>query len=266
MLDIYLSKIIKSHRSSGMLEEANMLIDIENTKVQYNVFTLKCKRLNNSNLDINQLNAQIVRKVKSDPNLYKEVREFKLALRFLKKLNIKNGYIVKSETPDFVLERNRIKYGIEVTRIYTGNDWVAEKLHNDILAFKLHDGTLSDYINYKKYNGKIKTYNTQKGIVVKAVKDKSLREEEIIQIKNKIFEKIRKLIDDYNKFEYNLIFAEIVFTEYKELEEFEKLNKEISFFISHLDVIWGNAEFHLILKFGNSWSDFDLKKRTYKLL
>ena len=93
-----------------------------------------------------------------------------------------------------------------------------------------------------------------------------MRNEEIIQIKNKIFEKIRKQIDDYNKYDYNLIFAEIVFTNYEELEKFEKLSKEISFFISHLDVIWSNAEFHLILKVGNQWSDFDLKKGTYKMI
>ena len=122
------------------------------------------------------------------------------------------------------------------------------------------------YINYKKYDGRIKTYKTEKGIVVKAVKDKSLKDEEIIQIKNKIFEKIRKQIDDYNKYDYNYIFAEIVFTAYEELEHFEKLSKEINFLISHLDAIWGNAEYHLILKVGNHWADFDLRRGEYKVL
>ena len=266
MIDDYLFKFIKSHKSAGMIEEANMLEKIDNQPVYYNVFTLKMKRYNKSNLDINYLNAKLLKEVKRDPGLFKEIREFNLIFRFFKKLNIKNGYIQKSETPDFILEKGDKKYGIEVTRIYTGNDWVAEKLHNDILAYRLKDKKLSEYINYKKYDGRIKTYNTQKGIVVKAVKDKTLRNEEIIQIKNKLFEKIRKQIDEYSKYDYNFIFAEIVFTNYKELDKFEILNKEISFFVSHLDVIWSDAEFHLILKFGNRWSDFDLKRGIYKII
>ncbi|MBO5141720.1 MAG: hypothetical protein J6C46_01750 [Clostridia bacterium] len=266
MIENYLSKIINSHKSAGMIEEANMLELVEHQQICYNIYTLKLKSLYNSNLDINFLNAQIIKEIKKNPNLYKEIREFTLFFRFLKKLKINNGYIMKSETPDFILERNNKKYGIEVTRIYTGNDWVAEKLHNDILAYKLKDTKLSEYINYKKYDGRIKTYKTEKGIVVKAVKDKSLKDEEIIQIKNKIFEKIRKQIDDYNKYEYNYIFAEIVFTAYEELEHFEKLSKEINFLISHLDAIWGNAEYHLILKVGNHWADFDLRRGEYKVL
>lgn len=263
MEEIYLNRIIKSHKSAGMIEEANMLETIENQRVCYNIYTLKIKKMYTSKLDINHLNAQIIKEIKKTPNLYKEIREFNLIFRFFKRLKIKNGYIRKSETPDFVLEKDNKKYGIEVTRIYTGNDWVAEKLHNDILAYRLKDKKLSEYINYKKYDGKIRTYNNKKGIVVKAIKDKQLREEEIIQIKNKIFEKIRKQIYDYNNYENNFIFAEIVFTDYDELEHFETLNNEINYFISHLDVIWSNAEFHLILKVGNNWTDFDLKRGSY---
>lgn len=262
----FLNKMIKSHKSTGMIEEANMLEKIENQTICYNVFTLKIKKMCNSKLDINYLNAQLIKKVKKVPNLYKEIREFNLIFRFFKKLNINNGYIQKSETPDFILQKGNKKYGIEVTRIYTGNDWVAEKLHNDILVYKLKDKRLSEYINYKKYDGRIKTFNNKKGIVVKAVKDKQLKHDEIVQIKNKIFEKIRKQIDDYNKYDNNYIFAEIVFTDYEELEHFEIINKEINYFISHLDVIWSEAEYHLILKVGNNWTDFDLKRGNYKII
>lgn len=263
MVEESLMKIIKSHKSTGMIEEANMLEYLDEQPVSYNVFTLKLNRLNNIKYDVSYLNAKILKEIKRNPNLYKEIREFNLIFRFFKKLKIKNGFIKKSETPDFILERNNRTYGIEVTRIYTGNDWVAEKLHNDIIAYKLRDKRLSEYINYKKYDGKIKTYNNKRGIVVKAVKDKKLKEEEIIQIKNKLFEKIRKQIDDYNKFDNNFIFAEIVFTDYDELEHFEKIHNEINYFISHLDVIWSDAEFHLILKVGNNWTDFDLKRGNY---
>ena len=222
MLEDCLDKIINSHKSEGMIEEANILKNINNETFYLNVFTLKLSKIKNAKLDVNYLNAQILKKIKKNSQLYKEVREYNLIFRFFNKLNIKNGYIKKSETPDFVLERNNKKYGIEVTRIYAGNDWVAEKLHNDIIAYRLKDKNLVEYINYKKYDGKIKTYNTRKGTVVKAVKDRTLREEEIIQIKNKIFEKIRKQIDEYNKYDYNYIFAEVVFADYEELDKSEK--------------------------------------------
>ena len=260
MLEKDLDKMISSHKSEGMLEEANLLKNINNETFYFNVFTLKLRRIKNSKLDVNYLNAKILKRIKRNPQLYKEVREYNLVFRFFNKLNIKDGYIKKSETPDFILERNHKKYGIEVTRIYTGNDWVAEKLHNDIIANRLQDKNLLNYINDKKYDDKIKTYTTQKGVVVKAIKDKALRDEEITQIKNKLFEKIRKQIDDYRKYDYNYIFAEVVFADYEELDKLEKLNEEIIFFVSHLDVIWSNAEFHLILKIGNSWNDFDLKR------
>lgn len=266
MLEESLEKIIRKHRNEGMIEECNLLEFIDNQQVLLNIFTLKLTKLASTTLDIDYLNAQLLRKIKTNPSLYKEIREFNLIFRFFKKLNIKNGYIKKSETPDFILEREGKRGGVEVTRIYTGNDWVAEKVHNDILAYKLKDKKLSDYISNKKYTGRIITYSNPGGIVVKAVKDKSLKEEEIIQIKNKIFEKIRKQMDDYNKYDYNYIFAEIVFTEYEALNEIENLNREINFLISHLDGAFGNDEFHLILKMGNNWVDFDLKDRSYTLL
>ena len=134
MLDECLKKIVESHRSAGMIEEANMMKTLENQQICYNVFTLKIKRYNKSELDINYMNARIIKEIRQNPGLYKEVREFNLVFRFFNKLNIRNGYIQKSETPDFILEKDNKKYGIEVTRIYAGNDWVAEKLHNDIVV------------------------------------------------------------------------------------------------------------------------------------
>lgn len=266
MVDNDLKKIIKSHVSEGMIEEANLAISFNETLLYFNKFTLKLKKIKNTAIDIDYYNAKILKLVKQNPSLYKEIREYNLIFRFFKKLKIKNGFIKKSETPDFILEKNDKIYGIEVTRIYTGNDWAAEKLHNDILAYRLKDKNLDKYIHDKKFEGKIKAYKTKKGIIVKAIKEKNFRNEEIVQIKNKIFEKIRKQIDDYSKYDYNLIFAEVVFTDYEVFNSIEILNQEIQYFISHLDVLFGEAEFHLILKTGNVWNDFDLKRGTYQTL
>lgn len=265
MLENDLNKIVRLHISEGMIEEANIMQKINGENICVNVFTLKLRKANN-NLDTNQLNALLLKKIKNDSNLYKEIREYNLIFRFFNKLHIDYGHIKKSETPDFILEKDDKKIGIEVTRIYTGNDWVAEKLKNDILAYRMGDKEIAKYINHKKYDSKIKTYKTAKGIIVRAIKDKDLRDEEIIQIKNKIFEKIRKQIDDYTKYDYNYIFAEIVFTDYDELEKVERLSKEINYFVSHLDIFWGDAEFHLILKMGNNWCDFDLKRGEYRTI
>lgn len=262
MINDFYDKVIRLHKNEGLIEDAYATTNIDDLKVNCNKFTLRLSKLEDSRQDLSYYNAKIIKRLKTMPNIYKEIREFNQLFRFFRKLNIKTGYIKKSETPDFIFEKDNKKFGIEVTRIYAGNDWVAEKLHNDILAYRLNGNKLLEYIDFKKYDGKIKTYKRNNEIVVKAIKDRKLRSEEIIQIKNKIFEKIRKQVDDYNKYDYNYIFAEIVFSDYKEFNEVDELNSEINYFISHLDIIWGEAEFHLILKIGNTWYDFNLKNGT----
>lgn len=266
MIEEVYDKIIKSHKREGKIEEAYLSIQFKKEKIFYNHFTLRLKRWSGTKFDVDDANGQLLKRIKRNPQLYKEIREFNLIFRFFKKLKIQSGYLKKSETPDFILERGSKKSGIEVTRIYAGNDWVAEKMHHDIQAYRLQAKELPGYMKQKKYDGKIITYQTQKGIVVKAVKEKENRKEEMIQIKNKIFEKIRKQADDYTKYDENFIFAEIVFTDYNELERIEELQKEINFFVSHLDIVFGQAEFHLILKLGNTWTDFNLKTGTHIVL
>ena len=261
-----IKKMIQEHRNSGKIENANKKVRIGWHFFKLNVFTLKLSNIGKKKLNIQHKNAQLVKKIRKDQQLYKEVREFRLMFRFFKRLKIEKGEIRKSEMPDFVLTQNGKTCGIEVTRIYTGNDWIAEKLHQDIEMYRLKDKRLEQYIGQRKYIGKIRTYQTKKGIVVQAIKDKTYRDEEVAEVKNKLFEKIRKMMDDYTKHDFNYIFAEIVFTAYENEKFSEKLNQEIQFFISHLDVIFGESEFHLLLKIGNLYKDFDLKRGTYHVL
>ena len=109
--------------------------------------------------------------------------------------------------PDFILERNNKKIGIEITKIYVGNDWVAEKLNEDIQAYKFRKNEIDGYIEYKKYKNKIRTYNIRGGLVIAPMYDEVSMDEYIVEIKNKLFEKIRKLIDDYDKFDKNIIYV-----------------------------------------------------------
>ena len=261
-----LEKIIQQHVNNGRIENAYKKIRIGWHSVYLNIFTLKLKKIKKPIKNLQRDNAQLMQRIKKDTNLYKEIREYRLIFRFFQRLQIQKGEIQKSETPDFILKKDGKTYGIEVTRIYAGNDWIAEKLQHDIEIYRLQNEKLEKYIQQRKFNGKIKTYQTKKGIIVRAVKEKNFREEEITQIKNKLFEKIRKLMDDYTKYDYNLIFAEIVFTEYEAFTLSTKLNQEIQFFISHLDVVFGEDEFHLLLKIGNIYQVFDLKRGKYQRL
>ncbi len=262
----YINEIINNHRNKGMLEEAMCVTIIDNYLVKYNKYNLKLKKINFSNFNTNYYNSKINTELKKNSTLYKEIREFNLLFRFFEKLNINHGYIKKTECPDFEFNANGISYGIEVTRLYAGNDWVAEKLHNEIVAFNLTSKQFKEYISNSKYQNRVKAINNNDRIKVKAIKEENFEQEEIIQIKNKLFEKIRKQLDDYQKYDVNYIFAEIVYTGYKQVESYADLSDEISSYVSHLDVNFDKTEFHLILKNGNVFVDFDLKNRNYKFI
>ncbi len=257
-------EIVSCHRSKGYIEESDAITIINDSLVKFNKYTLKLSRIKSSAVQIGLHNAQLLKYIKSNTSIYKEIREYNQLFRFFSKMNITSGYIKKTETPDFELYKMGKSYGIEVTKIYAGNDWVAEKIHNDITAYRLTEDRFKDYMSSSKYSGRVKTYFKNNKINVKALKENDFKEEEIIQIKNKIFEKIRKQLDDYQKFDVNYIFAEIVYTGYKEAHSFEQLNNEIQYFVSHLDANFGNIDFHLILKNGNRFIDFDIKEGTFK--
>ena len=266
MSDNYVKEIISNHKSKGMLEEATCVTIIDNYLVKYNRYSLRIKRINASSFNINYYNSKILTEIKKNSNLYKEIREFNLLFRFFDKIGIKQGYIRKIERPDFELSKNGVSYGIEVTRLYTGNDWVAEKFHNEIVANSLTGKKFKEYISNSRYQDRINAYDNNDRVKVTAVKDKCYEQEEIVQIKNKIFEKIRKQLDDYQKYDVNYIFAEIVYTGYKQIESYGDLSNEINYYVSHLDTNFDKTEFHLILKNGNVYVDFDLKNRNYKFL
>ncbi len=257
-------EIVSSHRSKGYIDECDAITIIDDNLVKYNKYTLKLSSIKSSSIQIGYYNAQLSKYLKTQTSIYKEIREFNQVFRFLNKMNIRTGYIKKTETPDFELFKMGKSYGIEVTKIYCGNDWVAEKIHNDITAYRLTEDKFKDYLSTSKYSHRIKSYIKNNKIKVEALKETEFKEEETIQIKNKIFEKIRKQLDDYQKFDYNYIFAEIVYTGYKEAHMYETINDEIKYFVSHLDANFGNSEFHLILKNGNRFVDFNIKDGTFK--
>ena len=256
--------IISLHTSAGKIEDAVKKIHIDNKVLPINTFTLRVTRGNASREEVRRWNVTINNEIKKDRNMQKEIREFISIFRMFNKLKIRSGYISKNEMPDFVLERNNKKIGIEITRIYVGNDWVAEKLSEDIQAYKLRKNEIEGYIQYRKFQNRIKTYAIRGGIVIAPAYDEVSVNEYIIEIKNKLFEKIRKLIDDYAKYDENIICAEIVTPRFfNSDEEIKQLNEEIKFYIAHLDGINDDNDYKLILSNKEKWTIFNLKNGTY---
>lgn len=256
--------VMALHTSAGNIEDAIKKIHIDNKVLPLNTFTLRVTRGNTPKEEVRRWNVTINNEIKKDRSMQKEIREFVSLFRMFEKLKIKSGHIAKSEMPDFVLERNNKKIGIEITRIYVGNDWVAEKLAEDIQAYKLRKNEIEGYIQYKKFQNRIKTYAVRGGIVIAPTYDEVSVNEYIIEIKNKLFEKIRKLIDDYDKYDENIIYAEIVTPKFfRTDEEIEKLNEEIKFYIAHLDGINDDKEYKLVLSNKDRWTIFNLRNGTY---
>lgn len=266
MTENEIKDIIATHKEKGNIEDFDAVTIIEGNLVKLNKYTLRLSKIKNSSIKVGHYNAILMNYLKMHTNLFKEIREFIQLFKFFEKMNINKGYIKKTETPDFELYKDGLSYGIEVTRLYTGNDWVAEKIHNDISAYKLSSDTFKDYIAKSKYSSRIRSYFFDGKVKVSAKKNAEFEAEEIVFIKNKIFDKIRKLMDDYQKFDINYIFAEIVYSGYKEISSYEDLNNELKFFVSHLDVNFGKNEVHLVLKNGNVFVDFDIKNGTFTRL
>lgn len=260
-----ITDIVNLHKDRGFIEEGIIKIHIDNKVMPFNIYTLKVRKGNIPKEEVRKWNEIINEEVKKDRNLYKETKEFRSLFLLFEKLKIKIGYIEKSETPDFIYTKNEKTTGIEITKIYVGNEWVAQKLYEDIRAYKLRKNEIEGYVQYKKYQDKIKTVSIRGGIVISPITNDALIDDYIIEIKNKIFEKIRKLIDDYQKFDKNIIFADIVSARYfNSEEEIEKLSKEIKFYINHLDGINDEREYTLILRTTNYWIKFNLQDGIYK--
>lgn len=258
--------IIALHASNGKIEDGYEKIYFDNKVFILNKFTLRVKRGNMSKEEAKRWNLIIQSEVKKDRNLYKETKEFISLFQLFNRLGIKSGYIRKNESPDFIVSRNNEATGVEITRIYVGNDWIAERVSEEIKAFRERKRDTIAYDEYRRFHSKIVSFKIRGGTVIMATGENEISKEEyLIEIKNKIFEKIRKLIDDYKKCKNNVIFVDVVSSVYfSGQEDIEKLNDEIRFYISHLDGFSYDGEYILILKSGKDWTSFDLKNGNYR--
>lgn len=259
--------LVDLHESSGNIEDAYLKIHFDNKIMMFNKYTLRVRRGNAPRNEIKEWNTDIFSVVKRDRNLTKEIKEFISLFELLEKLKIKSGYIEKSETPDFILTRNEKKIGIEITKIYIGNDWVADKLSEEIKEFRLRQKDVEGYMEYKKYKDRVITYKVRGGLAIMPQTKNISSEDYIIELKNKIFTKVRKLIDDYQKFETNIIFVEVVSSKFlKNNLDYNKLCEELNYYVNYMEGNFSQNIAKVILKIGQEFVEFNLTEKNYKIL
>lgn len=259
--------IIELHKDSGMIEDAYIKIHIDEKILNLNLFTMKVTAVKATKEDVEIWNERISKEIRKNKKLEKETKEFSSLFDLLNKIKLRSGKIRKGESPDFIIEKDGKEIGIEVTKIYVGYDWVVEKIESELKEYKIEEKEAEGYIEYKKLGDKVELYNKKGKLNISPKIIPKLNEEYHIKIKNKIFEKIRKQLDDYKKYDYNVIYAEITSPEYfDDITDLDAFSKEISYYIMHLEGDLNIATYMLIIKINQKWIELNLNEGTYKLI
>lgn len=258
---------LELHKSNGNIEDAYIKIHMDNKVMMLNKYTLRLRRGNAPREEVREWNADIFRHIKRDRNLTKEIKEFVSLFAYLEKAKIKSGYIEKSETPDFILTRNGKKTGIEITKIYIGNDWVADKLSEEIKEYRLRNTEIEGYMEYKKYHERVKTYKVRGGLIISPNTENISLEDYIAELKNKIFIKVRKLTDDYMKFDNNIIFVEVVSSKtFKQKFDKNNMCEELNYYMNHIEADFSNMVAKVVTKIEDEFVEYNLSERKYRVL
>ena len=114
-----IESIIELHNSSGNIEDAYIDICFDDKILKLNTYTLKFSSVNTEREETRRWNNRLNFELRKNRNLEKEVKEFRILFEALNKLKIKSGYIEKCERPDFILEIEGNKIGVETTKIYS---------------------------------------------------------------------------------------------------------------------------------------------------
>ena len=114
-----IESIIELHNSKGNIEDAYIDIHFDDKILKLNIFTLKFTSVNTEKEETRRWNNRLNFELKKNRNLEKEIKEFRIIFEALSKLKIKKGYIEKAERPDFILEIDNKRIGVETTKIYS---------------------------------------------------------------------------------------------------------------------------------------------------
>ena len=122
-------------------------------------------------------------------------------------------------------------------------------------------------MEYKKYQGKVNTYKVRGGLIISPNTDNISVEDYITELKNKIFIKVRKLADDYLKFENNIIFVEVVSSEFfKQQFDKQKMCEELNYYVHYIEADFQHIVAKVILKIGNEFIEYNLTQGNYRIL
>lgn len=258
--------IIELHKSSGNIEDAYLKIHMDDKILNLNLFSLKVTAIEADVKDVEIWNERISQELKRDKELEKEVKEFASVFELLNKLKIKSGVVQKSECPDFIITKKNQTIGIEVTKIYVGYDWMAEKIETEIKEYKLEEEDIEGYIEYRKASDKIEFLSENGEMILTPKLFPMMNEEYQIKIKNKIYEKIRKQVDEYKQFDLNIIYAEITSPEYfDDITDLDSFSQEIMYYLKHLEANTDFATYKLIIKMNSRWIELNLNDGIYKI-
>ena len=259
--------IIELHRSSGNIEDAYIKIHLDERILNLNVFTMKITSVEASKEDVDIWNERISKELKKNRSLDKEIKEFVNIFELLNKIKVRSGEIIKGECPDFLIKRNGSTIGVEITKIYVGYDWMVEKLENEIQEYRFDNEDIEGYIEYKKASDKIEIHNDSGSIVLSPKLQESMNEEYEILIKNKLFEKIRKMLDEYAKYDTNIIYASVTSPEYfDDITDLDAFTKELMYYIAHLEGNLENYKYKLIININKKWIEINLNEGNYKII
>ena len=136
-----------------------------------------------------------------------------------------------------------------------------------IKEYRLEKDDIEGYIEYRKAGDKVEFFDENGKMILSPKLFPMMNEEYQIKIKNKLFEKIRKQIDEYEQFDLNIIYAEITSPEYfDDITDLEAFSKEIVYYMNHLDANTNFASYKLIIKINSKWIELNLNDGSYKLI
>ncbi len=259
--------IIELHRHRGSIEDAYVKIHIDEKVLNLNVFTLKVTAIDAEKNDVEIWNEKIEKEIEKNKELEKEVKEFISLFELLNKLKIKSGEIIKTEKPDFIIKKENKVIGVEVTKIYVGYDWAIQKMEKELKEYKIPPEYAEGYLEHRRFADKIELYTDKGKLYISPKVLPKLNQEYQIMIKNKIFEKIRKQIDDYEECDNNIIYADITSPEYfEEIANLDGFLNEMINFVEHLEGNLKHAMYNLIIKINNKYIEFNLSERKYQII
>ena len=121
-------------------------------------------------------------------------------------------------------------------------------------------------MEYKKYSNKVETYRIREGLVIAPKTNSVSIDDYITEFKNKIFVKVRKLNDSYLKFDNNIIFVEVVTSNFfKERFDVEKMNEELNYYSNYIEANFNNIVAKVVIKVDNRFIEYNLSEKSYSI-